>query len=147
MNWGYKILIVYTFFVVMMMGMVFVASRQTNEMQDENYYAKEVAYQTVIDGKNNLQAVGVCTITNTADAIQLQVPAAAVTAVTDGTIYFLCPSDERSDVHLKFAPDLNGQQLIPKSILKEMVYTVQVSWKESNKPYYFEQSFNVEQRR
>ena len=54
MSWGYKILIVYILFIGMILGMVYVASRQTNEMQDDNYYAKELVYQSVIDGKNNL---------------------------------------------------------------------------------------------
>jgi hypothetical protein len=57
MSWGYKILIVYILFIGMILGMVYVASRQTNEMQDDNYYAKELVYQSVIDGKNNLNAL------------------------------------------------------------------------------------------
>ena len=45
MNWGHKILIVYATFIIAMLGMVYVASKQTNEMQDENYYVKELKYQ------------------------------------------------------------------------------------------------------
>ena len=56
MSWGYKILIVYILFIGMILGMVYVASRQTNEMQDDNYYAKELVYQSVIDGKNGIDS-------------------------------------------------------------------------------------------
>ena len=55
MSWGYKILITYIVFIGMILTMVFIASKQTNEMQDKNYYAKELVYQSVIEGKKNLQ--------------------------------------------------------------------------------------------
>jgi hypothetical protein len=54
MNWGHKITIVIIVFLVGMLGMVFIALRQNNEMIDDDYYKKELAYQQVIDAKNNL---------------------------------------------------------------------------------------------
>jgi uncharacterized membrane protein len=73
MSWGYKILIVYILFIGMILGMVYVASRQTNEMQDDNYYAKELVYQSVIDGKNNLNALTEkLVVENTSDAVQIK---------------------------------------------------------------------------
>ncbi len=78
MSWGYKILIVYILFIGMILGMVYVASRQTNEMQDDNYYAKELVYQSVIDGKNNLNALTEkLVVENTSDAVQIKLPASA----------------------------------------------------------------------
>ena len=145
MNWGYKILIVYAAFVVMMLGMVYVASRQTNEMQDENYYAKELVYQTVIDGKNNLDSLpDKISITNTSDAVQLKIPSAATANITEGTIYFLRPSDEKKDIHEHLAVNGNGEQSIPKAKFVKGLYNVQISWKSNGKIYYSEQKFNVD---
>ena len=82
MSWGYKILIVYILFIGMILGMVYVASRQTNEMQDDNYYAKELVYQSVIDGKNNLNALPEkLVVENTSDAVQIKLPASTATNV------------------------------------------------------------------
>ena len=49
MNWGHKITIVILTFIIGMLGMVYVASKQTNEMFDSNYYEKELKYQNYIN--------------------------------------------------------------------------------------------------
>jgi len=145
MNWGYRIMFVYIAFVVAMLGMVYVSSRQTNEMQDENYYVKELAYQQVIDGKNNLsQLEEKLSVTDSAGMVKIQIPAAAAQNISEGKIYFLRPSDENKDLRLALKPDANGLQLISGSLLTKGHYTVQLSWKSNNKPYYSEQSFNAQ---
>ncbi|MBK9328222.1 MAG: FixH family protein [Sphingobacteriales bacterium] len=145
MNWGYRIMLVYIAFVLAMLGMVYVSSRQTNEMQDENYYVKELAYQQVIDGKNNLQQLDEeLSLTDSADMVKIRIPAAAAQNITDGKIYFLRPSDEKKDLHLALKPDAEGIQLIPGSLLSKGLYTVQLSWKSNNQLFYSEQSFNAQ---
>lgn len=145
MNWGYKILIVYIVFIAGMLGMVYVASKQTNEMQDKDYYSKELAYQSVIDGKNNLNALpDKLTITNTNDAVVIRIPEAAATDISNGTIYFLRPSAEKNDVHEVLKPDSKGEQYISKSKFEKGIYSVQISWESKGKIYYNEQRFQAE---
>lgn len=145
MSWSYKIAIFFGSFVVMISAMVYVASKQTNEMQDENYYAKELKYQDVIDGKNNLNAISdKVTINDTTDVIKIKIPAQTATAITEGTIYFLRPSDETKDVHLKLEPNLNGEQIIAKTKFIKGLYTIQLSWKSQNKKYYLEKSIFIQ---
>ena len=145
MSWGYKILIVYIVFITMMLGMVYVASRQTNEMQDKNYYAKELVYQSVIDGKNNLNALSEkLSISNTSEMVTIKLPGAAIANITEGSVYFLRPSDEKSDVRTKLIVDASGIQTIPAAKFKKGLYTVQISWKSNGKIYYNEQKYTVE---
>ncbi len=144
MNWGYRIMLVYIAFVVAMLGMVYISSRQTNEMQDKNYYVKELAYQQVIDGKNNLnQLQGQLSVSDSAGMVKIRIPVAAAQNITEGKIYFLRPSDEKKDLRLALQPDANGLQLISGTLLTKGLYTVQLSWKSNNKPYYSEQSYNA----
>ena len=42
MNWGHKITIVIVLFLTAMLGMVYYASLQNNEMIDDHYYQKEL---------------------------------------------------------------------------------------------------------
>ena len=129
MSWGYKILIVYILFIGMILGMVYVASRQTNEMQDDNYYAKELVYQSVIDGKNNLNALTEkLVVENTSDAVQIKLPASATTNITDGTVYFLRPSNEKIDLKEPLTVDANGIQKITKSKFTKGLYSLKISW-------------------
>lgn len=136
MSWSYKITIAYLSFIIMMLSMVYVASKQTNEMQDENYYAKELVYQSVIDAKNNLNALTEkLTITNTSEGIQIKLPTEAASNITEGTIYFLRPSSQKNDFTEKLAVDSNNSQLIPSSKLEEGIYTVKINWKSNDKYY------------
>ena len=145
MSWGYKILIVYIVFITMMLGMVYVASRQTNEMQDKNYYAKELVYQSVIDGKNNLTALSEkLSISNTSEMVTIKLPGDAIANITEGSVYFLRPSDEKSDVRTKLIVDASGIQTIPAAKFKKGLYTVQISWKSNGKIYYNEQKYTIE---
>ena len=145
MSWGYKILIVYILFIGMILGMVYVASRQTNEMQDDNYYAKELVYQSVIDGKNNLNALPEkLVVENTSDAVQIKLPASTATNITEGTVYFLRPSNEKIDLKEALTVDANGIQKITKSKFTKGLYSLKISWKSNGIIYFHEQKFNVD---
>ncbi|HNA94125.1 MAG TPA: FixH family protein [Saprospiraceae bacterium] len=145
MSWGYRIMIVYIVFIAMILGMVFVASKQTNEMQDENYYSKELVYQSVIDGKNNLNALAdSVTLSNQPGSVKIKLPLAASANITEGSVYFLCPSDEKKDLKDKLNVDANGEQSISRDKLKDGFYTIQISWKSNGKAYYSEQKFKVQ---
>ena len=48
-HWGYKIMIVYLFFVVGMVVLVIKSTMQKFELVQPDYYADELKYQTVID--------------------------------------------------------------------------------------------------
>ncbi len=145
MSWGYRIMIVYIVFIAMILGMVFVASKQTNEMQDENYYSKELVYQSVIDGKNNLNALAdSVTLSNQPGSVKIKLPLAASANITEGSVYFLCPSDEKKDFKDNLNVDANGKPSISRDKLKDGFYTIQISWKSNGKAYYSEQKFKVQ---
>ena len=145
MSWSYKITIAYVSFIIMMMSMVYIASKQTNEMQDENYYAKELVYQSVIDAKNNLNALPEkLTITNSSAGIEIKIPTEAANNITEGTIYFLRPSAQKNDFTEKLSVDSNNSQIIPSSKIKKGIYTVKINWKSNEKLYCSEQKFYAE---
>ncbi|MBK8353239.1 MAG: FixH family protein [Chitinophagales bacterium] len=145
MNWGHKILIVYATFIIAMLGMVYVASKQTNEMQDENYYVKELKYQDVIDGKNNLTALtDKVSVVDSDGLVKIKIPVETASEITDGTIYFMRPSDESKDVHLKLLTNTNGEQFISKTKFVKGLYTIQLSWQNKSKKYFSEQTIHIQ---
>ena len=87
MNWGYKILIVIIAFIVAMMSMVFVAFRQTNDMLDENYYEKEMNYQSLINAAQNLNVVTDSTLINQNDSfVIVNIPKILISNFEQGNI-------------------------------------------------------------
>jgi len=145
MSWGYKIIIAYAIFIGGMLSMVYVASQQTNEMQDENYYAQELKYQEVIDGKNNLNVFpNKVSISQSEGNLMLKVPTETIANIENGTIYFLRPSDQTKDLHLTLNVNEKGEQLIALNALTNGLYTVKISWKSNGKVYFYEQNYSVE---
>ncbi len=53
MNWGVRITILYSSFVLFMSTMVYMCTRQHFDLVAPDYYAQELQYQKVIDGTNN----------------------------------------------------------------------------------------------
>ena len=49
MNWGYKILIIYSAFVLGIVFMVYKSTQQNIDLVTTDYYAKELVYQDRID--------------------------------------------------------------------------------------------------
>ena len=74
MNWGYKVLLGILAFVSGIIAMVVIAYKQTNEMEDEKYYVKELTYQQVIDAKKTLQAADTLAVTDSAGTIFVKLP-------------------------------------------------------------------------
>ena len=144
MSWSYKIIFAYVVFIVGIMTMVFIASQQTNEMQEDNYYAKELVYQKTIDGKNNLNKVATkLTITNSNENVVVKIPTEVAVNIEDGNIYFLRPSDQSKDLKLVLKVDENSEQKIPTEKLINGLYSIKINWKSNGTPYYFEQNFMV----
>ncbi|HRG35959.1 MAG TPA: FixH family protein [Chitinophagales bacterium] len=141
MSWGKGIAVFIVFFCFVVIAMVYVAMQQTNEMQDKNYYAKELLYQNVIDGKNNLAASpNQLVFRENADSFIVQFPSTLVTDISENSIYLLCPSDESKDYVAAFKLNDKQEHVILKKQLAKVYYTIKISWKNAGKPYYFERS-------
>jgi len=57
MNWGYKILFVYLFFVAGILVLVYKSSSQKVDLVTENYYQQELKYEQKIDEAERAQSL------------------------------------------------------------------------------------------
>lgn len=141
MNWGHKIAIVIIAFILIMLGMVYVAYRQTNEMEDTNYYEKELKYQSKIDAANNLNEAGGDSILSQDNrGVIVHIPGALMTDFKNGRIEFLRSDSEQKDFNLNFAPDTSGIFLIDRSKFSYGIYKARIQWENGTKHYYKEQA-------
>lgn len=144
MNWGYKILIGFSTFVVGMLCMVGVAMKQTNEMMDDNYYDKELKFQDKIDASKNLSAVvEKLSITDSGDVVVLQFPAATIASNTVGTIECIRSAEKKKDVALKLQVDEKGRQLLPKMLFINGIYQLRLDWTTNGTSYFHSQVLNI----
>jgi nitrogen fixation protein FixH len=112
----------------------------------KDYYKEELAYQQVIDARNNAAALSTEIQFNYRDRVlQLQLPAEMNGRIQSGKIVFYCPADADKDNVLDLQPDSNGQQQIEigKNILPA-AYKVRVSWQANDTSYYQEKFMNLQ---
>lgn len=132
MSWGYKILLTYVIFIGLILFMVFTASKQSNELIDDHYYEKELQYQKILDGHQNLAALPEkIQFKKNGETLQLKFPSGATAPGNVGKIEFICFSDKSKDRLFAFDPDSSGIILIPLNQLVQAQYQVRMEWENA----------------
>lgn len=145
MNWGHKILIVIILFLAAMLGMVFYAMQQENEMIDDHYYQKELEYQSVINAKTNLLRVSDHKIVQQdLDEVKIIFPDGTFEKLENGTIELLRTNDQSKDVVIPLKHTGFSHHLIEKSILTRGMYKARIRWVNDGVPYYAEETLFVQ---
>jgi hypothetical protein len=142
MNWGYKILFVYTIFITGILFMVFKSSTQKMDLVTTDYYAKELKYQEKINESNRVNALS--------EELQYQIEDNAITInfpkdfsakKITGTVNLYCPSDETKDITQNFS--LQDTALIIKTVNKGQ-HELHISWQAAGVTYYFEKKIFIQ---
>lgn len=137
MNWGYKILTVIILFIVVMLTMVFIAMKQDNDLIEDNYYEKELAYQSQIDAGRRLDWLHSGKLLHpTANNILLQLPTGSYENGVNGSIEFLRIDDAAKDIRIKLEPDNDGKQIISRESFSTGTYQVRIKWKHASEEFY-----------
>lgn len=140
MNWGYGIMTVIIVFVLGMLGMVMLSSRQTIDMMDDKYYERELKHQQLIDGSASFVSDrGSVALTDSSDFIELRLPLNVSDSIVSGNIEMLRPSDKRLDRYFELKP-VEGRQRFDRSDFIKGLYKIRMSWVNGNRSYY--QSFD-----
>ena len=144
LNWGHGILSAILLFLVGIAFMVYVASKQTNEMVDDHYYQKELAYQGVIDASKNLQMVTEKSlVSQTTDKLVIQFPQGSFENMTSGNVDLQRNDAKKKDLHFDISSPGNGTFEISKSGMTNGLYKVRISWVNKNLPYYAEENIFI----
>lgn len=145
MNWGYKIFFVIWAFIMIMFGMVYVSFQQENELIDDNYYEKEIKYQSIIDGARRLNSINRQAILNQGDElIILQLPKMTIQNFKNGQIEFLKSENQKKDYKSSFSPDSTGYYSINKSKLSKGAFTLRIAWYSDTTFYYREEKIVID---
>lgn len=145
MNWGYKIFLVIIVFVVGMLSMVYVAMQQTNEMFDENYYAQELQFQSLIDAQNALKEIQKDpVIQQEKEFVIVQLPVTSFENIENGSVEFLKQDSKKDDLKYPLSIDSSGKFQIKKSDFKKGVYKIRVKWNNQNKLYYSDETVFIQ---
>ena len=144
MNWGIRVVIVLVLFLAGMTFMVGLAMRQTNETVDANYYDKELKYQQVIDGKQQLAALGQrVSIRDSAGSIWVRLPEPASGQLDSGCIEFLRLSASSADRRIPIQSGVAAVYSLLRTSFVKGWYRVRVAWENNHTGYYYEENVQI----
>lgn len=125
-NWGHGIAIFITLFVI---GLVFLVVKSMNvryELVAEDYYPKELNYQSEINRLNNAARFGELELEQIDKRIKVSLPDTFATGNSNGFYYLYCPSDSRQDLSDTLILENDHVFWVPIDNSKKLKYEVQV---------------------
>lgn len=141
MSWSHKITLLYSGFVILILSMVFISSRNKEDLVATDYYAQELRYQDQIDAANNekslTESIGHSILPG---GVALTLPAALDTPDLEGKIHLYCAADASSDA--KFDMQFRaGRQEIRG--IKAGAYKLKLNWTANGRNYYKESVITI----
>lgn len=145
MNWGYKILLTVIMFILVMVFFVYVSMQQKNELIENNYYEKELAYQSKIDASARLADImkGNTIATKTQDTLHIIIPMELMDQFSDGKLEFINSQQSSLDRSLVLSPNEQGIFNYPVKDIKQGNYQMRIQWKSKGQNYYREENVTL----
>lgn len=142
MNWGWKITILYTSFVVFMSFLVYKALHQHFDLVTKDYYEKELQYGQQIAAEQDARQSGIALIVCDHDeGLGVKLSGIQDPSGISGQVKLYRPSDARLDkTYQLFSQD---SLMLPARDLTQGVYKVEVSWTSDQKNYFAQKEIYV----
>ncbi|MBO9562283.1 MAG: FixH family protein [Niastella sp.] len=144
MNWGNKLILVFIAFGAMMSYLVYRCMKVPVNLVSKEYYREEIAYQEVIDSRNNTGTLSTAIqLTENKETIGLFLPAEMKHKKTAGKILLYYPANAKYDRQFPLQTDSAAFQALSKETLMPGNYVVKISWQSDGTHYYSEQPFTI----
>lgn len=139
MNWGYRIIIVFTLFAAGMLTLVIKSMRAKIDMVTPDYYAAELKYQQVIDGRGNMLRLSApVAVTQSGRVVELSFPAEIHGRALQGQVLFYRPADAGRDMAVPLQLNEDGKMMLDRAHFAAGRYQVKMQWEMDGKPYFQE---------
>jgi hypothetical protein len=143
MNWGHKIIIVFTLFAAGILTLVTKSMRTKIDLVTADYYGEELKYQQVIDGrKQALSLSSPVKISQEENTVTLAFPAEMQDIPLTGNVLFYRASNSAQDVSLPLQ-NQKGLLIVDKNRLQKGSYRIQLTWQANGKKYFQENAMMV----
>ena len=140
-NWGTKLALWITVFILFMLGLVFMTILNDITLVEKDYYPKGLDYQNRIDEMENARLEKVSfTVKQLENEIEIHF---SNVKADSGTINFFRPSNNQMDRIIHFNNTDNGVKHLDINDFHKGKYIMKISWKNGNKNYYLEQVMNL----
>lgn len=141
MNWGTRIFIFYSFFVVGILFLVIRSTFHTWDLVADDYYGEELKYESRMNAISNTgQLPSRPAMRVEGNSVVLNFPTELLTSQPSGRVKFYKPADKGGDFDLPIQLDNHGNQAMVIPVGKSGRYNAQLSWSTNDRQYYQEYS-------
>lgn len=140
-NWAWAIAIIYTLFVIILVGFIIFSLFNRSDLVSIDYYAQELKYQQQIDRLNRSQKLIKpikCGYNKVTKVVYLEYPNTIDTKKITGTIFFFRPSDAKQDKLVRLQLDNTDKQNIDVQSLSSGFWRIKIFWEWDGLEYYDE---------
>jgi nitrogen fixation protein FixH len=140
-NWGTGIAIFYGLFVLVLVIAVIRSTGIDNSLVTDDYYQKDLEYQTQIDKQVNARGLSTDLAIRYSDpdhAVQFSFPKDL--GAISGKILFFRPSNAALDFETDIQTDENFELIIPTRELLPGLWKVKVDWSAGGRDFYKEET-------
>lgn len=138
MNWGYKILFVYLFFVSGIIFLVYKSSVQNQDLVTADYYEQELKYQDRIDETKRANALSASVKYEIRDnQLSIKFPEEMNGVQVSANILLYCIADKSKDIHYDASTN-NASILMPLEAGSKGSYELKINWKANAVNYYYQ---------
>jgi hypothetical protein len=129
-GWGQGIWLVYGFFAAGILLLVYLSTKQSIDLVDEQYYQQELAFQGRLDAQNRANSRGML-LELKGDSLRIKGVGA-----TYGSVYAYCPTQSQND--RRWVLDLKASRVwsLPLSTLMPAAYRLDVEWVEAGDTFF-----------
>lgn len=136
-NWGFRLVLLYGGFVVFMLSLVLVATRNTNDLVSDDYYDREISYESQIQQGRSAKALKEpLTWTMSGRTLMLRFPKSSFAPKGSLTLYRA--SNAKLDRIIPIAADAEGIQSVDFSTAATGMWRIQIQWEINGRQYYNE---------
>ncbi len=144
MNWGKAITIAIIAFMAFILGLVYKASQTNTDLESEDYYVKELSYQSQINARKNTGGLeGRLKVQTQGDSVVLEFPSDCKGQFVIGTIHFFRPDNAALDKHYPLRLQ-NNYQKFWKGGMARGHYSLKVHWEMNGQKYLVEESIEIQ---
>jgi len=132
MNWGKGIIIFMASFMAFILWMVFTLMSKNTDLESEDYYKKEIAYEQEIQAQRNANdAIEKVKISENKEFIILQFPSKE--KIDTVSVEFFKPNDKKGDQ--LFAEVGTKTMMVDKKKLQKGVYLINIHYQIATKKF------------
>ena len=142
-NWGTGIAIFYISFMAAMLFMVYRSTFQNRDLVVDNYYQKDLEYQSHLNRVSNAKKLDVDLKITKEDGPFVSFSFPKEVKNIEGKILFYRSSDKGQDVRIGIKVDENNNFVFPTAKLKKGGWRVKVDWEGDNIPFYKEVNISI----